>query len=118
MEEIKEEQQKSETPQFDKEWERLLHRLDFIQHKADISKFLRPRKLELYEINPLLVIRSPRDIPNVKKCFDKLMIDKLWVKYYNNAESHKITREWVSLHPRIHSHNSHFRRCVCDSRHD
>jgi hypothetical protein len=93
-------EQKPETPLFDIEWERLLHKLDFIQNKTDISKFLRPRKLELSEIKPLMVIRSPRDLPEVQKCFDNLkQVDKLWIKYYNDTEAHKIAREWVALHP-------------------
>jgi len=97
MEEIK---QESETPQFDIEWDRLLHKLDFIQNKADISKFVRPIRLELSEINPILIIRSPRDLPEVQKCFDNLkQVDKLWIKYYNDVEAHKIAREWVALHP-------------------
>jgi len=97
---MEETQQKSETPQFDREWERLLHKLDFIQNETDISKFLRPRKLELSEIKPIMIIRSPRDLPEVQKCFDNLkQVDKLWIKYYNDVEAHKIAIEWVALHP-------------------
>jgi hypothetical protein len=95
-----EKQQENETPQFDEDWERLLHKLDFIKHKADVSKFLRPKKLKLSEIKPLMIIRSPRDLPEVQKCFDNLkQVDKLWIKYYNDSEAHKIAREWVELHP-------------------
>lgn len=92
--------EESETSLFDIEWKRLLHKLDFIQNKTDIAKFIRPKKLRLSEIKPIMIIRSPRDLPEVQKCFDNLkQVDKLWIKYYNDVEAHKIAREWVALHP-------------------
>ena len=65
-----------------------------------IDKFARPRKASYIEINPLLVIRSPREIPEVKELFDKIdFVDKVWMKNFDAFQVLDKTREFVKEHP-------------------
>jgi len=53
-------------------------------------------------IKPLLFLPSAREIPQVKEAVDKLNIDKLWVKNYNQQEAYKLARIWFLEHKYTH----------------
>lgn len=57
----------------------------------------RPTK-ERYEMNPLMARPSPRDIPEVKEESDKIKIEKLWVKYYQEKEAYTIIQDYFLDH--------------------
>lgn len=117
-----------ETPEFLKEKERLISNYnELIKEKNDrnnrmdekilygfnpdtpifdiniqtvtLDKFAKPRKSAYIEINPLLVIRSPREIPEVMECFNKMdFIDKVWMKNFDPFQVLEKTREFVDAH--------------------
>jgi len=54
-----------------------------VRFKKSLKPFKRKRRLLPSEINPILVIFSPRDIDFVKEAYNKIdFIDKVWFKYY------------------------------------
>lgn len=49
-------------------------------------------------MKPLIFVPSPRNIEDVEDCIDLLPYDKLWVKYYPEAEAYETARNWFRQH--------------------
>src|SRR5262245_61481885 len=60
-------------------------------------------------LRPLLAIPSPRDIIEVRKHIDRLPIDTLWVKYYNQEQAYEIIRNYFLTQ----THNEYTHLIIC-----
>jgi len=71
-----------------------------IKFESALEPFKRKRKLSPSQINPVLVIFSPRDIGFVKEGYDKIhFIDKVWFKYFDKKTVHEKCLLFVRRHP-------------------
>jgi len=75
---------------------KLMNRNVFMTER-NIEEFRRPKKLELSDINPLLVILSPRNIPRSIKCYEAMTkIDRLWARFFDIKTVQTKVRNYIA----------------------
>lgn len=68
--------------------------------KVELSDFRRANPIKPEEINPILIIWTPRgNIPEANEAFDKIdYIDKLWLKYFDKPSVLRETNKFFMEH--------------------
>jgi hypothetical protein len=67
--------------------------------KLGLKDFIRAEPLKVTDINPVLFIRSAREIDGVKECFNAIdFLDVVWIKNYPMKEAMENIRKYVAEH--------------------
>lgn len=75
---------------------KLMNRKVFMTER-NIEEFRRPKKLKRSDINPLLVILSPRNISRSIKCYEAMTkIDRLWARFFDIKTVQTKVRDYVA----------------------
>jgi hypothetical protein len=75
------------------------------QWLIDIEKYKRHKMLDDKSINPIMIIRSPRDNPVIEQNFDTITsIDKLWIKHYPIFTANQKLLDWVMKNNKNYTH--------------
>jgi len=72
---------------------------------TELDKYKRSVKLERKDIKPIMIIRSPRENPEIEENFAKLNhIDQLWIKHFPIIQANEQLLTWVKEHKDEYTH--------------